>query len=234
MADVHNPSNRLQRRKQRTRAALIAAAQRFMAAGKLNVPIQDISQDADVGVGSFYNHFETKEELFETAMNEILDAHGALLDALTASIEDPAEKFAFSFRLTGRMFRQPESRIVLNHGLALINAERGLAPRAQRDIAAAATAGRLRVADPKLAMAVASGVILGLGELLQAEPERDVAQTADQVTEDLLRMWGMSATEAHRLCSLPLGDGFSQLQAAVQPPLAPPSAVPSPATMTTG
>ncbi|MCH2222824.1 MAG: TetR/AcrR family transcriptional regulator, partial [Dechloromonas sp.] len=228
MADVHNPSNRLQRRKQRTRAALIAAAQRFMAAGKLNVPIQDISQDADVGVGSFYNHFETKEELFETAMNEILDAHGALLDALTASIEDPAEKFAFSFRLTGRMFRQPESRIVLNHGLALINAERGLAPRAQRDIAAAATAGRLRVADPKLAMAVASGVILGLGELLQAEPERDVAQTADQVTEDLLRMWGMSATEAHRLCSLPLGDGFSQLQAAVQPPLPPPSAVPSP------
>lgn len=234
MADVHNPSNRLQRRKQRTRAALIAAAQRFMAAGKLNVPIQDISQDADVGVGSFYNHFETKEELFETAMNEILDAHGALLDALTASIEDPAEKFAFSFRLTGRMFRQPESRIVLNHGLALINAERGLAPRAQRDIAAAATAGRLRVADPKLAMAVASGVILGLGELLQAEPERDVAQTADQVTEDLLRMWGMSATEAHRLCSLPLGDGFSQLQAAVQPPLPPRSAVPSPATMTTG
>ncbi|WP_431195941.1 TetR/AcrR family transcriptional regulator [Mycobacterium camsae] len=224
MADVDSPSNRLQRRKQRTRAALIAAAQRFMAAGKLNVPIQDISQDADVGVGSFYNHFETKEELFETAMNEVLDAHGAFLDALTASISDPAERFAFSFRLTGRMFRQPESRIVLNHGLALINADRGLAPRALRDIAAAAVAGRLLVADPKLAMAVASGVILGLGELLQAEPERDAAQTTDQVTEDLLRMWGMSAAEAHRLCCIPLGDGLSQLQAVVQPPPSQPSA----------
>lgn len=212
------PLNRLERRKKRTRAALIAAAQEFMAAGKLNVPIQDISQAADVGVGSFYNHFETKEDLFEAAINEVLDAHGALLDALTESIDDPAEKFAFSFRLTGRMFPQPASRIVLNHGLALITADRGLAPRAQRDIAAAAAADRLHVADPKLAMAVTAGVLLGLGELLQAEPERDAAQNTDRVAEDLLRMFGMSADEAHQLCCKPLDfDALGQLQAAVQP-----------------
>ncbi|MDP7729410.1 TetR/AcrR family transcriptional regulator [Mycobacterium sp. TY813] len=212
------PLNRLERRKKRTRAALIAAAQEFMAAGKLNVPIQDISQAADVGVGSFYNHFETKEDLFEAAINEILDAHGALLDALTESIDDPAEKFAFSFRLTGRMFPQPASRIVLNHGLAPITADRGLAPRAKRDIAAAAAAGRLHVADPKLAMAVTAGVLLGLGELLQAEPERDAAQNTDRVAEDLLRMFGMSADEAHQLCCKPLDfDTLGQLQAAVQP-----------------
>lgn len=52
--------NRLDRRKARTRAALIGAAQACIAAGKTNVPILEITQAADVGMGSFYNHFQTK------------------------------------------------------------------------------------------------------------------------------------------------------------------------------
>src|SRR5215211_5413440 len=131
--------NRLERRKMRTRSALIRAAQSFIAVGKFNVPVLEITQAADVGMGSFYNHFDSKEELFEAAVNEVLDAHGALLDALTESVEDPAETFARSFRLTGRLFRRrPQiSRIVLGHGPALITSDRGLGPRAKRDIAAA-------------------------------------------------------------------------------------------------
>jgi len=37
------PVNRLERRKQRTRAALVKAAQSFIAAGKLNVPVLEIT-----------------------------------------------------------------------------------------------------------------------------------------------------------------------------------------------
>lgn len=212
METVDKPANRIERRKQRTRAALITAAQEFMAEGTPHVPIQDICQAADVGIGSFYNHFESKEQLFDAAIDTALDAHGALLDALTASIDDPAAVFAFSFRLTGRMFRRPESRMVLNHGLELITADRGLAPRARRDIAAASACGRFQVADPRLAMAVAAGALLGLGQLVQAEPERDAAQAADQVTADLLRMFGLSADEARELCSQPME--FDGLEAA--------------------
>jgi AcrR family transcriptional regulator len=206
--DADKPPNRLERRKQRTRAALIKAAQSFIAAGKLNVPVQDISQAADVGVGSFYNHFESKEQLFQAAVNEVLDAHGALLDTLTESVEDPAETFARSFRLTGRLFRRrPENtRVVLNHGMGLLTSDRGLGPRAKRDIAAAAAAGRFQVADPELAMAVAAGALLGVGQLLQDQPERDDAQTTDQVAEDVLRLFGLSAKEAHELCQKPLPD----------------------------
>ncbi|MDT0440872.1 TetR/AcrR family transcriptional regulator, partial [Streptomyces doudnae] len=83
--------NRLARRKQRTRAALIAAAQSFIAAGKLNVPVLEITQAADVGMGSFYNHFDSKEELFEAALTDVLDVHADLLDAYTKSLDDPAE-----------------------------------------------------------------------------------------------------------------------------------------------
>lgn len=202
------PVNRLERRKQRTRAALIQAAQGFIAAGKLNVPVLEITQAADVGMGSFYNHFDSKEELFEAAVADVLDTHGALLDRLTESIEDPAETFACSFRLTGRLFRRrpQESRILIVSGLNLMGSERGLGPRALRDITEAAAAGRFTVEDPKLALAVAGGALLGLGKLLQDEPARDDATAADRVTEDVLRLFGVPADEAHEICTRPLPD----------------------------
>ena len=206
MSDDTKPVNRLERRKHRTRTALVRAAQGFIAAGKFNAPVQEISQAADVGVGSFYNHFDSKEQLFQAAVNEVLDAHGALLDTLTASVEDPAETFARSYRLTGRLFRRrpQESRVLLNSGLALITSDRGLGPRAKRDIAAAAAVGRFRVADPEVALAVAGGALLGLGQLLADGPERDDAEATDQVTEDVLRLFGMPADEAHEICQRPL------------------------------
>ena len=205
MTDHSEPPNRLQRRKQRTRSALVNAAQRFIAEGKVNAPVLEITQAADVGMGSFYNHFDSKEQLFEAAVADVLDAHGAVLDRLTASL---AETFAASFRLTGRLFRQrpQESEILLASGPALLSSERGLAPRALRDIKAAAAAGRFRIEDPELALAVAGGALLGLGELLRADPGRDGASAADKVTENLLCLLGLSADEAHAICQRPLPD----------------------------
>jgi AcrR family transcriptional regulator len=200
--------NRLQRRKERTRAALVRAAQRLIAEGRVNVPVLEITQAADVGMGSFYNHFESKEQLFQAAVADVLDAHGALLDRLTASIEDPAETFATSFRLTGRLFRQrpQESEILLANGSALLSSDRGLAPRALRDIIAATAAGRFRVDDPELALATAGGALLGLGTLLREDRDRDDAHAADTVTENVLRLFGLDADEAHAICQRPLPD----------------------------
>jgi AcrR family transcriptional regulator len=202
------PVNRLARRKQRTRAALIKAAQSFIAAGKVNVPVLEITQAADVGMGSFYNHFDSKEQLFEAAVAEVLDAHGALLDHLTSEIDDPAETFACSFRLTGRLFRQrpQESQILLANGIALLSSELGLAPRALRDIEEAVRAGRFTVDDPELALSLAGGALLGLGNLLRNQPQRDDAAAADAVTEDMLRLFGLPAGEAHEICLRPLPD----------------------------
>lgn len=202
------PVNRLTRRKQRTRAALIKAAQSFIAAGKMNVPVLEITQAADVGMGSFYNHFQSKEQLFDAAVAEVLDAHGALLDHLTASLDDPAETFACSFRLTGRLFRRrpQESRILLANGIGLLSSELGLAPRALRDIRAGVEAGRFTVDDPELALSVAGGALLGLGNLLRNQPDRDDAAAADAVTEDVLRLFGLPGDEARAICGRPLPD----------------------------
>ncbi|MDT7647608.1 MAG: hypothetical protein QOC75_4608 [Pseudonocardiales bacterium] len=59
-----------------------------------------------MGLGSFYNHFQSKEELFEAAVEDVLELLGGLLDELTADIDDPVEAFAPSFRLFGRFHRR--------------------------------------------------------------------------------------------------------------------------------
>lgn len=207
-ANAPQPVSRLERRKQRTRAALIRAAQTFIAEGKLNAPVLEITQAADVGMGSFYNHFDSKERLFEAAVTEVLDAHGAILDEYTASIDDPAETFATSFRLTGRMFRRrpQESSILLANGMSLLQSDRGLAPRALRDINAAVAAGRFHVEDPELSLAVAGGALLGLGNLLRTQPDRDDEAAADAVTRDVLLLFGMTPHGAAEVCARALPD----------------------------
>jgi len=200
--------NRLDRRKARTRAALIRAAQTLIAEGRTNVPILEITQSADVGMGSFYNHFATKEELFDAAVESVMDSYGQLLDSLTADIEDPAEVFATSFRHAGRLHRrEPElSRVLLNNALRLLSSDDGLAPRARRDIQAGVDAGRFKVADVDLAVTMAAGALFCLGQLLHDQPDRDDAAAADHLAEDLLRVFGVPAQQAHRIATLPLRD----------------------------
>jgi len=210
MSETPSPTeNRLDRRKARTRAALIRAAQTLIAQGRTNVPILEITQAADVGMGSFYNHFESKEQLYEAAYEAVIDAYGQLLDHVSAGIEDPAEVFASSFRLTGRLHRrEPElSRVLLNNIPRLLSADDGLAPRARRDITAAVDAGRFDVADVDIAVTIAAGALLALGQLLHDQPDRDVEQTTDQMTEDLLHMFGVPRRQAHRICTRPLPEG---------------------------
>jgi AcrR family transcriptional regulator len=59
-----------------------------------------------VGFGSFFNHFTAKEELFQAAATDTLVTYAALLGRLVKGIDDPAEIFAASFRLTGRLQRR--------------------------------------------------------------------------------------------------------------------------------
>ncbi len=199
-------TSRSERRKQQTRLALIRAAQQFLAEGRTAVSVLDITTLADVGTGSFYNHFATKEELFDTAVMAVVDLHGAMMDELTADIDDPAEAFAQSFRLTGRLHRQfPElSRVIVNRGPGMLTADEGLLPRARRDVGAAVAAGRFAVTDLDLALTVVSGATLALAKLLLDEPDREDAAATDTVTAHVLRALGVSDEDVAALIALPL------------------------------
>ncbi|CCQ13705.1 putative transcriptional regulator, TetR family protein [Rhodococcus sp. AW25M09] len=213
--------SRVDRRKARTRAALVRSAQGFLAQGKTNAAVLDITQAADVSNGSFYNYFESKEELWQAAIDSALESVGDYLDSLTVDLSDPVEKFTQSFRLSGRLFLlEPDlSRVLLNSEAAAFAAAGGLAPRSRRDIEAAAAHGRFDVDDLDAALAIVAGSLLSMGRLLLAQPERDGNATVDGVTERVLRALGISADEAHELCSRELPKSYDvDVHAAVDPP----------------
>src|SRR5579872_156997 len=95
----HPPTNRQARRRRQTRTRLIrAAAALFARRGIDNTRINEITDEADVGFGSFYNHFKSKGQIVEAVLAETLGAHGEAVAELTRGLEDPAEVVAVALR----------------------------------------------------------------------------------------------------------------------------------------
>jgi AcrR family transcriptional regulator len=200
-------ASRLDRRKARTRQALIDAAVRLIAEGRgERASIQEITETADVGFGSFYNHFESKDQLFQTASGEVLERWGQMIDRACAGISDPAEVFAVSLRISGRLgwTHLDIADFLTGAGLDLLDAPRGLAPRALRDIEAGQAAGRFTIPSAEIALAAVAGGLLGLLRLRQRHPDRVEESAVDQLAEAVLRLLGVPAPEAARLAALPL------------------------------
>ena len=205
-ADAPRPT-RLDRRKARTRQALIDAAVHLIAEGRGDrASIQEITDAADIGFGSFYNHFDSKDELFATASAEVLERWGQMIDQACAGIADPAEIFAVSFRISGRLgWTHPDmARFLTGAGLGVLDSPTGLAPRALRDIRAGQKAGCFAALDADVALSAVAGGLLGLLRLCQDHPERIHEQVVDQLADAILRLLGVPADEAARLAALPI------------------------------
>jgi AcrR family transcriptional regulator len=199
--------SRPDRRKARTRQALIDAAVQLIADGRgERASIQQITETADIGFGSFYNHFESKEQLFQTASAEALERWGAMIDRACVGIDDPGELFAASLRISGRLgWTHPElAQFLLGSGLGVLDLAVGLAPRALRDIRAGQASGRFTVPHAEVALGAVAGGLLGLLRLNQRRPGELDESAVDQYTQAVLRMLGVSDSDAARLVAAPL------------------------------
>ena len=119
----------------RTRRALVDAAALLIAEGRGDrAGVKEITDAADIGSGSFYNHFGSKDQLFATASGELMEQWGQVIDRACTGIADPAEVFAVSFRISGRLgWTQPDmAQFLAGRSLALLDAQAGLAARAAR------------------------------------------------------------------------------------------------------
>ncbi|WP_328664979.1 hypothetical protein [Streptomyces sp. NBC_00328] len=121
-------------------------------------------------------------------------------------LKDPAEIFAASVRLTGRLQRtHPQiARILVRTGMAYLTSDSGQAPQAMRDLQAAADNGRLDIDDVRTAVAMAGGALLGVLHLLETSPDLDAERVTDQLASRLLCMFGMTRAEAQELATRPL------------------------------
>jgi len=77
--------NRFERRRQRSRAALIdAAIALFQEQGLRATKVEDICARADVATRTFFNHFETREQLYRAIAHQRAVQMAGQLDALIA------------------------------------------------------------------------------------------------------------------------------------------------------
>ncbi len=197
---------RFERRRERTRAALVAAAQRLIAEGRTNVAVSDVTEIADVGTGTFYNHFTSKEELFEAAAHAAMERLGDVLALLNHDVDDPAEVFARAFRIVGRLHRvEPElSLVVLRASGPAPADDTGLVAHMRHDLERGRDAGRFDFDDLDVAATLVVGATVSLGFLLHEQPERDAESAVDETARHLLQSLGLGADDARAVATAPL------------------------------
>jgi AcrR family transcriptional regulator len=199
------PGGRGARRRQQTRAKLIRAAHELMAEKGIGATtIQEITDTADVGFGSFYNHFESKEAIVQAIVDETIESYGNALDHITDAVEDPAEIVAASVRYV--VMRGCEDStwgwFLMRAALMAEALRSGLGRRLMRDIRLGVDAGRFRVDDVTYAMLAVSGVTLSvLAGRLHGELGADGPENAAAIA---LKLLGLSSRQAQAIATRPL------------------------------
>ena len=189
----------------RTRSALLEAARHLFAAQGLEATtIAQIADGADIAVGSFYNYFQTKDELLAALVREALGEQLAQLQARQAKVEDVAEAVSIAHRhLVGLVERQPDWAWLLVR-LEVPNRIVNLTLRgaATADMKRGIESGRFRVSSPEVALQASGGALLAvihsrlLGELGE--------QAACDHAEGILRSFGVDPVEAAEIARRPL------------------------------
>ncbi|MDQ3767494.1 MAG: TetR/AcrR family transcriptional regulator [Actinomycetota bacterium] len=92
MSEIPPPSDRplLRRDAERNRRRILAAARGLIAERGLGVGYEEIAREADVGVGTVYRRFPTRDGLFHELFHDRVDAVVRILEEALA-VEDPWE-----------------------------------------------------------------------------------------------------------------------------------------------
>ncbi|MCV7166031.1 TetR/AcrR family transcriptional regulator [Mycobacterium stomatepiae] len=193
-------TTRVERQRLRTRRLLLDAGRTLIAAkGVASLRIQDITEEADVALGSFYNYFQSKEDLLEAVITESLSD---LTSAIITNVEDgtdPAEVVALAnLRVIRLAYDEPDfARLIVNighseelfgdavHNPARIAVERGI------------ESGRFVVADIEVLLtAVIGGAFALIREILNG---RHGANAHHAFARHVLASLGLPAREAEAI-----------------------------------
>lgn len=207
---------RRERRRRDARTRLLRAALELIADKGVNaVAINEITEAADVGFGSFYTHFESKAAIYDALIQELLGHFGAALDRMGEVLTDPSEKIASSIRyviLRGQKDVLWAKFLVLT-GQTEDGITRGLGSYLMRDMGAGLQAKRFRLDDPAIAfVAIASMVMGGLALEVdyhkRGQPMIPGLDSTDGLGERLatvaLQLLGLPLKEAHAVARRPL------------------------------
>lgn len=193
------------RRREQTRAKLVEAAKVLIARqGVERTRINEITELADVGFGSFYNYFDSKSAIIDAVLSDTAASHAQSLVAATAEVEDPAEVIAIAHRHFVRLATEDPQLAALAIELVFTNQAiaNSLRPFARDDLRRGVEAKRLDIADIEVALHATGGALQGtIRGVLEGElgPDADVAHAAL-----ILRMLGLPRDEADEVARRPM------------------------------
>ena len=188
------------RRRERTRASLLEGARRVIAAKGFDAAtITEITGAADVGFGSFYNHFESKDELLKVLVTHAVEAHGRAIDGLMAEESDPARLVAAGVMHTVAMAEHDPfwAWFMVRTGFGE-HSELGapLLVRLFRDVGRGVASGRFPIDDIPTSVAAVSGATWAV---IRARLAGAAAPDAGRLlAEGALRLLGLRAADARR------------------------------------
>ena len=208
------------RRRKETRSRLLMAALKLMSQkGMEGVAINEITEAADVGFGSFYNHFESKEAIYQAVVDWVFEGFADAMEGVVGEISDPAEVIAVSIRYTVmRALHEPLwGQFLIAESFSARSLDHGLAPRLLRDIRKAMAAKRLSLNDPLMGfvsvagttlVAISIGLQLGAAQGQQSETLKELGSNPDGLPERTatmaLQVLGLGRAEAEKIANRPL------------------------------
>ncbi|WP_354698935.1 hypothetical protein DSM112329_04634 [Paraconexibacter sp. AEG42_29] len=199
---------RRDRRRERTFGLLIGAARTLIAdKGVAGLRIGDVTEAADVGRGSFYNYFESKEQLVEAVLRDSIQALASVAVTAVTAQADPAVVASIADRSFIRLASEDAefARLLVNlhHGDDLFI--EATLPYAQAALEPGITSGRFAVADFDVLLLMLAGSAFAL---IRAILNGTAPADADQAhAEAVLRMLGVPADEARVISRMPLDPG---------------------------
>lgn len=204
MTSTELPVSRVDRRKQRNRQALIDAGYQLMAEKGIDAATMvEIAELADVGAGTAYNYFASKDELAMAVMEQVMHRLAQRIEAVTDTFADPGQVYAFGIRqVMNAATTDRRWRWLLRRSEVIADAMyRVMGPFAIRDIRNAVAAGRYRVEDAELAWRQATHAIVGFS---LAVCDRQVApEKIDEAVVNLLGMVGVGRDAAWEIARRP-------------------------------
>ncbi|HWP64483.1 MAG TPA: TetR/AcrR family transcriptional regulator [Candidatus Limnocylindria bacterium] len=164
--------NRFERRKQRTRREILSAAEKVLAEKGLHqVKIADIAEAADIGVGTVYLHFQTKEALTEAVVEDTVRRLKDTIDRARAGAASVVEQVRLSTQALCRFAEENRAvfRVVFGPGGAyhdvVRRAQALFAADIERTLAEGVAEGVFRVATTP---AIAAQALVGMSTQLVA------------------------------------------------------------------
>ena len=198
------PKGRVAQRQLRNREALVDAGYRVISEKGIDAAtMQEIADLADVGAGTVYSYFKSKDELAIAVMERVMHNLALRIEAVTDTFSDPAQVYAFGVRTvieaaTGDI----RWKQLLNRAEVSADAMfRCMGPFAIRDLKNATKAGRFKVADAPLTWKMATYSIVGVSlAVTQGDLPHSVIQ---ETVVRLLCATGIGEAEAIELAARP-------------------------------